>query len=99
MMIILRFSIGRLFIGREAASEGHHGGHTTPGTTRRGCTPPPGVVAPWPFSSSLSVVILRPRKIGVWVFVSSNSENISYVVFLKHKNNRKQGTDTMASCQ
>jgi hypothetical protein len=38
------------------------------------------------------------RKIGGSAFVSSNFENISYVAFLKHKNNRKRGTDTMASC-
>jgi hypothetical protein len=29
----------------------------------------------------------------------SNSENISCVAFLKHKNSRKQGTGTVASCQ
>jgi hypothetical protein len=29
-------------------------------------------------------------KIGTSGFVSSNSENISYVTFLKHKNGRKQ---------
>jgi hypothetical protein len=28
-------------------------------------------------------------KIGGLAFVSSNSENISYVTFLKHKNSRK----------
>jgi hypothetical protein len=28
-------------------------------------------------------------KIGGSAFVSSNSENISYVTFLKHKNNKK----------
>jgi hypothetical protein len=38
-------------------------------------------------------------KIGVLELVSSNSENISCVAFLKHKNSRKQGTDTVASCQ
>jgi hypothetical protein len=37
-------------------------------------------------------------KIGGSAFVSSNSENISCVTFLKHKNSRKQGTSTMASC-
>jgi hypothetical protein len=37
------------------------------------------------------------RKIGGPAFVSSNSENISRVAFLKHKNSRKQGTGTMAS--
>jgi hypothetical protein len=34
---------------------------------------------------------LVSRKIGTSAFVSSNSENISCVSFLKHKNNRKQG--------
>jgi hypothetical protein len=29
-------------------------------------------------------------KIGTLAFVSSNSENISYVAFLKHKNNRNR---------
>jgi hypothetical protein len=37
-------------------------------------------------------------KIGGSAFVLSNSENISCVTFLKHKNNRKQGTGTVASC-
>jgi hypothetical protein len=46
---------------------------------------PGGEAGPWPPSGSLSVLVLRPGKIGVWVFVSSNSENISYVAFLKHK--------------
>jgi hypothetical protein len=36
-------------------------------------------------------------KIGGSAFVSSNSENISYVALLKHKNSRKQGTGTVAS--
>jgi hypothetical protein len=36
-------------------------------------------------------------KIGTSAFVSSNSENISCVTFLKHKNSRKQGTGTVAS--
>jgi hypothetical protein len=62
-------------------------------------TPPHGEPALWPPSGSLSVLVLRPGKIGVSAFVSSNSENISYVAFLKHKNSRKQGTGTMASRQ
>jgi hypothetical protein len=86
--IDLGFSIGRLYIGGEAASEGH-----------QGATPPPGVVALWPLSGSLSVFVLRPGKIEVSAFVLSNSENISCVAFLKHKNNRKQGTGTVASHQ
>jgi hypothetical protein len=36
-------------------------------------------------------------KIGTLAFVSSNSENISYVAFLKHKNCRKERTGTVAS--
>jgi hypothetical protein len=43
------------------------------------------VADPWPPSGSRSVFILRPGKIGVSDFVSSNFENISYVAFLKHK--------------
>jgi hypothetical protein len=37
-------------------------------------------------------------KIEGSAFVSSNSENISFVTFLKHKNSRKQETGTVASC-
>jgi hypothetical protein len=36
-------------------------------------------------------------KIGTLAFISSNSENISCVAFLKNKNSRKQGTGTVAS--
>jgi hypothetical protein len=36
-------------------------------------------------------------KIGGSAFVSSNSENISCVTFLKQKNSKKQGTGTMVS--
>jgi hypothetical protein len=36
-------------------------------------------------------------KIGGSAFVSSDSENIFCVAFLKHKNSRKQGTGAMAS--
>jgi hypothetical protein len=32
---------------------------------------------------------LRVSKIGTSAFVSSNSENISYITFLKYKNSRK----------
>jgi hypothetical protein len=52
---------------------------------RRGGAPPPGEPALWPPSGSLSVLVLRPGKIGVSAFVSSNSENISCVAFQKHK--------------
>jgi hypothetical protein len=62
------------------------GGLTTPWRGQEGGAPPPGVVALWPLSGSLSVFFLRPRKIEVLAFVSSNSENIFCVAFLKHKN-------------
>jgi hypothetical protein len=55
------------------------------GAARRGGTPPHGEPGLWPPSGSLSVLILRPGKIGVSVFGLSNSENSSYVDFLKHK--------------
>jgi hypothetical protein len=61
--------------------------------------PPHGEAGPWPPSGSLSVLVLYPGKIGVWELVSFNSENISCVAFLKHKNSRKQGTGTVASYQ
>jgi hypothetical protein len=53
----------------------------------------------WPPSGSLSVFGKLPGKIGLLELVSSNSENIFCVAFLKHKNSRKQKTDTVASCQ
>jgi hypothetical protein len=98
--IDLGFSIGRLFYRRRGVVRRRPGGsHHRGGATRGWATPPHGEAGPWPPSGSLLVLVLRPGKIGVWVFVSSNSENISYVAFLKHKNSRKQGTGTMPSCQ
>jgi hypothetical protein len=85
----LGFSFGGLFIGGGAASEGHQGGLTTPRRGQEGGAPPHGEPALWPPSGSLSVLVLRSGKIGVSVLVSSNSENISCVAFLKHKNSRK----------
>jgi hypothetical protein len=54
----------------------------------------------WPLAPLHLIFGLREAsvKIGGLAFVSSNSENISYVTFLKHKNSRKQGTGTMTSC-
>jgi hypothetical protein len=56
-------------------------------------------VGPWPPFGSLSVLLKLPGKIRLLELVSFNSENISCVAFLKHKNSRKQGTGTVASCQ
>jgi hypothetical protein len=39
---------------------------------------------------------MLPGKIRLLALVSSNSENISCVSLLKHKNSRKQGTGTVA---
>jgi hypothetical protein len=54
----------------------------------------------WPLAPLYLIFGLREAsvKIGGSAFVSSNSENISCVAFLKHKNSRKQGTGTVASC-
>jgi hypothetical protein len=55
-----------------------------------------GVAALWlPSVSDLDFASCQ-EKIGTLAFVLSNSENISCVAFLKHKNSRKQGTDTDA---
>jgi hypothetical protein len=43
----------------------------------------------WPPFGSLSFFGTLPGKIRLLELVSSNSENISYVAFLKHKNSRK----------
>jgi hypothetical protein len=54
----------------------------------------------WPLAPLCLIFGLRKAsvKIGGSAFVSSNSENISCVTFLKHKNSRKHGTDTVAYC-
>jgi hypothetical protein len=57
---------------------------------RAGPCPPYCVGNLWPLSGSHLVPVLRPGKIGVPKLVSSNSENISCVAFLKQKNSRKQ---------
>jgi hypothetical protein len=41
----------------------------------------------------------RWRSHPFFDWLASNSENISCVAFIKHKNNRKQRTVTVASCQ
>jgi hypothetical protein len=46
----------------------------------------------WPPSYSPSDLWKLPGKIRLQELVSSNSEKISYVSLLKHKNSRKQGT-------
>jgi hypothetical protein len=52
----------------------------------------------WPPSGSLLVFGKLPGKIRLQELISSNSENISCVSLLKHKNSKKQGTGTVATC-
>jgi hypothetical protein len=54
-----------------------------------GPAPPYGVASPWPSSVSALDPVFMSGKIGGLAFISSNSENISYVTFLKYKNCRK----------
>jgi hypothetical protein len=84
-LIVLGFSIPRLLIGEGASSGVDQGVSPWVGAARGWVAPPHGEAALWPPSGSLLVLVLRPGKIGVWVFVLSNSENISCVDFLKHK--------------
>jgi hypothetical protein len=97
--IVLGFSVGRLLIGEGASSGGNQGGLTIGGRDQAlGCAPD-GVGSLWPPSGSRSVFGPLPGKIGVPELVSSNSENISCVAFLKHKNSKKKETGTVTSCQ
>jgi hypothetical protein len=70
-------------------SEGGPEAHTTWWRGQRGA-PPYGVPASWPSSISGLDFVFVTGKIGSLAFVSSNSENISCVTFLKYKNSRKQ---------
>jgi hypothetical protein len=99
MTIVLWFSVGRLFIDEGASSGVDQGGLTIGGRGQGLGRASGGEGALWPLSGSRLVLVLHPGKIGVSVFVLSNSENISYVAFLKHKNSIKQGTGTVASCR
>jgi hypothetical protein len=94
---LFRFSRQGEYIGGRAALGGGPGAHTCPW---RGL----GVACAMGWRGRL-LAPLRLRfglrhasgKIGTLAFVSSNSENISCVDFLKHKNSKKQGTSTVAS--
>jgi hypothetical protein len=60
-------------------------GHITIWRRGQEGAPPYGEPVLWPSPGSHSVFVLRPGRIEVSVFVSSNSENIFFVAFLKHK--------------
>jgi hypothetical protein len=93
----LGFSRREELIGKSAASEDGPGRLTpwwrgqTLARTALGCGQP---LAPLRLIFGLREASV---KIEGLAFVSSNSENISFVAFLKYKNSRKQGTGTVAS--
>jgi hypothetical protein len=94
----LGFSRRGVFIGEGALSGGGPGG-----LTMGGCGQGLGHAPLWcgqPVAPLRLIFGLREAsvKIGGLALVSSNFENIFCVTFLKHKNNRKQGTGTIASC-
>jgi hypothetical protein len=96
---LLGFFVPRLYIGEGASSGGcqglltHRGRGQGLGCAALVCGPS------WPHSASSLVLWKLPGKISLLELFSSNSKNISCVAFLKHKNSRKQGTGTVASCQ
>jgi hypothetical protein len=88
--IDLGFSLQRLYIGGGAMSEGTQGPHTT-GWRGQGCTRATRLCGHLLALLHLCFGLrLVSGEIGTSGFVSSNSENISCVTFLKHKNSRKQ---------
>jgi hypothetical protein len=89
MPIVLGFSIGRLLIGEGASSGGNQGGLTIGGHGQGLGHTPCCVGGLWPLSGSRLVLVLCPGKIRLMELVSSNSENIFCVAFLKHKNSKK----------
>jgi hypothetical protein len=97
-LIVLGFFVGWLLIGEGASSGVDQGGHTMGGRGQGLGRAPCCVGSPWPPSGSRSVFGPLPGKTRLLELVSSNSENISCVAFLKHKNSRKQETGTVASC-
>ena len=92
----LGFSRRGVFIGEGAASEVDPGVLTHWGATRGWAAPPLCEGSLWPLSVSSSDLWKLPGKIRLQELVSSNSENISCVSLLKHKNSRKQETGTVA---
>jgi hypothetical protein len=87
---VFRFSHQGEYIGGRAVSKGGIGGHTTwwrgqgLGHVTLWCA--------WPLVPLRLIfrLCLVSGKIGILAFVLSNSENISVVAFLKHKNSRNR---------
>jgi hypothetical protein len=91
LLIVLGFSVGRLLIGEGASSEVDQGGLTMGGHGQGLGHAPYCLASLRPLSDSRLVLVLHLGKIGVSELASSNSENISCVAFLKHKNSKKIG--------
>jgi hypothetical protein len=94
---VLGFSRREEYIGERAVSGGGPGGPTTwwRGQVLARATP-------WCGRPLVPICLsfgrhLASGKIGTSAFVSSNSENISFITFLKNKTSKKQGTGTVAS--
>ena len=83
--IVLGFSETKEYIGEEVASGEPGGGLPTPGRSSGPSRAALWGAPPLAFSDSSSMFWNTPCKIGPWAFVSSNSENISCVGFLKPK--------------
>jgi hypothetical protein len=87
-----------VFIGKGASSEVDRGGLTRRG---RGQGPGRAALVCGPLVAPLHLLfgsLEASGKIRLQELISSNSENISYVSLLKHKNSRKQGIGTVATC-
>jgi hypothetical protein len=94
----LGFSRQGVFIGKGASSEVDRGGLTHRG---RGQAPGRAALVCGPLVAPVQLLFgSLEASVKFWAtgLVSSNSENISCVAFLKHKNSRKQGTGTVATC-
>jgi hypothetical protein len=86
----LGFSHRGVFIGKGAASDVDQGVSPIGGAGQGQAAPPYGEASLWLGSVSSSVFWKLCLISGRSTFFSSNSENISCVTFLKHKNSRKQ---------
>jgi hypothetical protein len=86
-----RVFLWKAFYRRSGGVRGPPGGPHHPWARPEGGAPPHGEPALWAPSGSLSILVIHAGKIGVLVLVSSNSENISCVAFLKHKKQQKIG--------
>jgi hypothetical protein len=93
----LGFSRRGEYVGERVASGGGPAGLTPWWRGPLGCRATLG--CGWLLAPLRLIFGLREASVKIegLAFISSNSENISCVAFLKHKNNRKRETGTVAS--